>query len=388
MGWGNNSLGDAGYLAPIMQQINRTGDIMQYGDQAGRQNDLLNIQKQKNAFEMQVQGLQMDAAKQAQVEKVRHQNAFSQAYQTADPTKDPEGFARLYVQNGGNPEVAMKLMEDAQKGAYNLKPGEQRFSARGTEIAKNTTPDLSGDVKNFFEINKRMPTQQEWMDMKRAGATNVKVDATTKLTNERENELVKAALKTMPEEQKAAFQSKSAIDRIDQATSILDKQGNKVIGLGGSFRKFIAPYASAVGLNSDTMDDAQILSALLKEGAGGLRAQIIGPGQVSNYEQQIMQDVSGGTMSASDGVKAILSHQRQNHAATIDLYNDKVGAVAEYPGYEGAKRVFKPFEYNKKPNTIAAPIKQAPPAAIDSLRQHPEKAAEFKAKFGYLPEGF
>ena len=173
MGWGNNSLGDAGYLAPIMQQINRTGDIMQYGDQSRRQEDLLNMQKQKNAFEMQVQGLQMEAAKQAQVEKVRHQNAFSQAYQTADPMKDPEGFARLYIQNNGNPEVAMKLMEDAQKGAYNLKPGEQRFSARGTEIAKNTTPDLSGDVKNFFEINKRMPTQQEWIELKRAGATNI-----------------------------------------------------------------------------------------------------------------------------------------------------------------------------------------------------------------------
>ena len=346
MGWGNNSLGDAGYLAPIMQQINRTGDIMQYGDQSRRQEDLLNMQKQKNAFEMQVQGLQMEAAKQAQVEKVRHQNAFSQAYQTADPMKDPEGFARLYIQNNGNPEVAMKLMEDAQKGYVKLGENESLYNPRsGSVVAQGGGSGLTGDAKNLDILSRDPAKMEAYLAQKerlaRAAAPNI--DLRNLLG--RETSIGETRLKKLDESETNAVQARSSMGRIKEILGIVNQHGNDVVGWDGAFRAALAPIAKNIGMDVEKANAAQLLSLMLKTGAGGLRMEVVGPGPVANYETQILQEVSGGKLSAAAGLKKLMEYHYKNNQSKIDKFNRDVENLSSLKGYESAKTVFPKIDY-------------------------------------------
>lgn len=166
----------------------------------------------------------------------------------------------------------------------------------------------------------------------------------------RENKLFEQAVSSLPKDLEEATNARRNIGRLDQAIGIAEKYGNDVAGFGGQFQKAMGAVLSPLGMNTAKMDAAQILDSLTKEGAGSLRAAIIGPGQVSNYEQQIMQQVSGGRMSSAEGVIAILEHHRKTNEETISGYKRKLDTITKKPGYEEAKDLypapqFKPRKY-------------------------------------------
>ena len=60
-----------------------------------------------------------------------------------------------------------------------------------------------------------------------------------------------------------------------------------------------------------------------------MRMEIIGPGQVSDYENRLMAAVSGGGGTATEAAKELLQYYRGIAEGNIKDYNDSASAVGE-----------------------------------------------------------
>lgn len=329
-------IGGYNWTLPLLQQINRQGDLMLQGH-------ALQQEGERNAMQKQLFGLQMAEKLNALV----GQNALKKALMGAGNSDDLESVARGLITQGRPEglELLIKAQDLKSKGGYSLKPGEKRFDASGREIASGGGSELTGEAKNLEVILGRKPTLEDLERLKRAGAQTVNMP---KITLERESGLVEQGIKDIKENKKDVLMSRSAIDRIDQALNIVEKQGDKVAGVQGQIRRALAPFAKTIGMDVQAATDAQILDSLLTAGAGSLRSQVVGPGPVTNYEQEILQKVSGGKMSYADGIKAVLEEARNQHAGNIDRYNEQVETISVIKGYENIKGVFKPINYTKR----------------------------------------
>lgn len=160
--------------------------------------------------------------------------------------------------------------------------------------------------------------------------------------DKQEMALFEPLLKDLPNRQGEAALAGKAIARIDRSLDLIDKHGDSITGVSGAIKRTLAPYATTVGLNTAEMDDSQILTSLLTEGQGSLRMEVIGPGPVAIYEQKILEQVSGKKISAAEGVKKLLEAARENKASYIQNYNEQVEAISSEPGYEKARKIYKP----------------------------------------------
>jgi len=173
--------------------------------------------------------------------------------------------------------------------------------------------------------------------------TNINID------NKKQMSVVEPFLNKLPENYQAAVGDKMSIARIDQALDIVKKGGDSVTGLSGAVKSAVAPYATAIGMNTAAMNDSQILQTLLDANAGSLRMEVVGPGPVSNYEQGILQRVSGRKMSAAEGVKKILEYHRANKEEKIKSFNNQIGKVSTLPGYSDVTTLYPKIDYNTAP---------------------------------------
>ena len=139
--------------------------------------------------------------------------------------------------------LAMKTLKakDLQtKGGYSLKPGEKRFDASGREIS-------TGGPEPFKDEYSRAAGRQLSLDeligaktkVAEAGRQTINLP---KITLERESGLVEQGIKDIKESKKDVLMSRAAIDRIDQALAIVEKQGDKVAGVQGQIRRALAPF--------------------------------------------------------------------------------------------------------------------------------------------------
>jgi len=303
-------------------------------------------QRRRNALleGLQLYQLQRQAAQENALQKLMGGLDFD--------TADPDRLLELGKTIGTvNPQLGIGLIQKAV---------EQR-----TQLAKiKDETGLKGEAANLERMLGRQPTLDEYLKFKQqiaeAGAPKMQMQ----MLNEKENTLVKKGLDILPDVKKEALASRQAIDRIDQALGILEKHGGDVVGLPGTVRRWLAPFAKTVGMDVEKATDAEILHSLLTAGAGSLRSQVVGPGPVSNYEQQILQSVSGGRMSYAEGVKEILKYHRGMHAGKIDEYNEQVEAISSIPGYEKTKQVFRPIQYKPMATKPAQTIESAEPPQV------------------------
>ena len=209
--------------------------------------------------------------------------------------------------------------------------------------------------------------RQRAFEMNKAerGATRV---SQTVDTGKREEALVKPIAEKLPAMRENAELALGGLERINSIVNILNQQGDKVTGVSGSVRAAIAPYAATVGMNTQEMDDAQLLQAMLQEGAGTLRMAVVGPGPVSEYEQKILQAVSGKRISSAEGLRRLLMHQRERMTRDINTYRKQVKSVSNIPGYGSASDLYpdvqmppEPTQQAAQPTTSASPPRQARP---------------------------
>ncbi len=187
--------------------------------------------------------------------------------------------------------------------------------------------------------------------------TGVRPEDTRAVTNINmgQKALMEGAVKQLPKNREAAMLAKSAVDRIDNALGLIEKQGDNITGWSGAIKRSLAPAAKLVGLDIEAMTDAQILDNLLATGQGSLRMEVIGPGPVSDYEGRVLREVAGRKMAAADGIKRILEYQRGSQERTIDTWNQDIENISGVGGYELVKNIYKPIKYKKRDKETPPP---------------------------------
>lgn len=142
----------------------------------------------------------------------------------------------------------------------------------------------------------------------------------------------KALIKTLPKLKEEAVSASGNLQRIDTMTALLDK------GLGGRMgqaKAWLAPWAEAAGIDVKGLSEAQTYELLAQTLGGSMRMAIVGPGQVSNFEQQMLTKVNAGGRAATPAARELLKYYRDIAARKVSDYNDSVDSVAEVsPGTE------------------------------------------------------
>lgn len=247
-----------------------------------------------------------------------------------------------------------KKIAALQSRITNAQKEIDRQDKRATDYNKEN--QLSGDAKNLEIILGRKPTVEELREYKKAASTTINVG------DKRESKFMEEFTgKVLPKLHEEAMADKDAIGRFDMTIDLLKKSGDDITGVSGAIKRFAAPYATALGINTDKMTDAQILNVLFSAQAGSLRKEIVGPGQVSNFEQQILQGVSGGSISTATGAMALMEYYRNQKVKRIGDVNERIKAAAAIPGYENLPGIYPPIE-------IGAGKNDSPATADDYLK--------------------
>lgn len=138
---------------------------------------------------------------------------------------------------------------------------------------------------------------------------------------------------------------------------------------------------------------------LVGEGLGMVANQFASPEQQQveqaqrDYVNAVLRQESGAAISQSEFDNArrqyfpqpgdspeVVEQKRRNRETAIDGFR-----VAAGPG---AKHITPRQQQEQAPQQPAAPGASAPASALDFLQKNPQHAAAFKAKYGYLPEGY
>ncbi len=98
-------------------------------------------------------------------------------------------------------------------------------------------------------------------------------------------------------------------------------------GKGGQLKNFLAPYAEMAGLETKGMDEAQSFQLLTRAIVGPMRLEIIGPGPVSEWEQKLMQQMSGGGGTGRAAAKELLTRYRELAKNKVKSYNDAISSA-------------------------------------------------------------
>ena len=199
-------------------------------------------------------------------------------------------------------------------------------------------PIFEMDENTKFEVAKAEPAGKPFDRKYNDGDTEVTelYDASGKLTGTKKAPrykpaapatdktdpiVAREAVKDLPKLRREARTAEATKPRITQMVQLLDA-GNAG-GLKGN------ALASVSGIfDIPATSEAELFKKLASAGAGQLRASVIGPGQVSNYEQTLLQSVSGGGSGARTAIRQLLKYYEQEADRTISNYNDAVDSAA------------------------------------------------------------
>ena len=136
----------------------------------------------------------------------------------------------------------------------------------------------------------------------------------------------KGLIRTLPKLKEEAVSASGNLQRIDEMNALLDKGFG---GKAGQIKAWLAPWAEAAGMDVKGLSEAQTYELLAQTLGGSMRMAIVGPGQVSNYEQQMLQRVNAGGRAATPAARELLKYYRDIAARKVNDYNDSVDSVAE-----------------------------------------------------------
>lgn len=100
-------------------------------------------------------------------------------------------------------------------------------------------------------------------------------------------------------------------------------------GIEGKLKSDLAPLAQMFGANWQTMDDAAKVQILGRTTIGKMRLDLIGPGPVSEYEQKILSQLSGGGTTPLAATKELMAYYRKLGQAKIDAYHSTIKSASK-----------------------------------------------------------
>jgi len=181
-----------------------------------------------------------------------------------------------------------------------------------------------------------------------------KLDAQEKLMMSRS--LMQTLTKSKPEASTAV----GAMKRADDTLKML-KEGD-VAGKRGQFKAALAPWASLVGIDWKSLNDAQKYELISRSNIGAMRMELIGPGPVSEWEQKLLQQLSGGGGAVKEAAIALIDGYKALARKKIMDYNDTVKSASEFNPRLG--QLFRPIELKEdqapgaKPRIGAAGVRK------------------------------
>lgn len=157
-----------------------------------------------------------------------------------------------------------------------------------------------------------------------------------------EKQLVLNAAKQLPELRKTASTAVTGLGNISRMEQMINT--SNVTGKGGQFKAFIAPYAEAIGVDSKSLSDAQAFQLLARVAVGPQRLQLIGPGAVTEYEQQLLNKLSGGGGATKEAALELMNYYKNMNVNSINEYNETLSGISSIS--PNSSVLYKPINYS------------------------------------------
>jgi hypothetical protein len=236
-------------------------------------------------------------------------------------------------------ERTKKEYEDEQIAQAKKKEAEDKIDA----YAEGLRPMFDKQVAAQQEAKKAAPQATEWGLRERAANGDLTaIAALTKHVGEKKAEddlkreisdkdLYKPLINNLPKAKDEAIQADIRVKKYQHLLSMAERGegGGLVSGLKG----MLAPVSEAMGIDSDTvkeMSEAQVFQLMARSAVGSQRLMLVGSGQVSNYEQQLMQKLSGGSIKVSrEAAKELFKFYINESQGLTNAYNMQIDNLSE-----------------------------------------------------------
>lgn len=185
-------------------------------------------------------------------------------------------------------------------------------------------------------------------------STTVRINQSGNIT---EKDIVMPQLKALPKLKVAAQEANRKIALYNNLSSMVDKgAGGLVPGLKG----MLSPALEALGMDSTIESEAQAYQLMARAGAGSMRMMLVGPGQVSNYEQDLMQRLSGGSIKTSrQAAKLLFKYYAAESKRIVDDYNTTVDDVSTVdPAISKVYKPIKTLKVDQSPKEVRTIVEQ------------------------------
>ena len=281
---------------------------------------------------------------------------YGEAFEAVKPISMKHALPFLMAKRGA---VKERETEERKRSENPLVPFEIN-GTKGTAALSNVTPLMTNKANLEEKALQREQTaydrEQQREVQKQIAADNI---ATKRLIAEvargnqspYDKQIVTKTLTELPKLKKAAIEGQNSLKQTKRALELIEKG---VTGKGGQLKAFLAPYAEMIGMPNDNMNDAQAFQLFARAIIGPMRLEMIGPGPVSEWEQQLMQKLSGGGGAAKPAAKELIGYYRQLAQGKVDNYNQTLEGITQIAPVIG--KVYQPF----KTETVGAsqPVQQ------------------------------
>lgn len=341
----------------------------------GQNNALMNLNQQRLGMEQQrlnMLGRQNALENQQQQSQLEQIAAFRNAAGTLENT--PEGHAQLqrkfpmlYKQSG----LSSMLPEQPKLLTGNY------VDEAGNYNVYSADPN-SGDVRQLALGKSRKPTP----------AASVTVDVGGKGMSKLAEEMSKSLVARRPDVVDAA----NGLQTIAQAENLLD--AGVITGTGAEFLLNAGKALQRIGVrvDDDEIANTEAYTALMGKEVGSL-IRMFGSGTgLSDADRQYAERIAAGKITINErSLRKILNMNKKARTNLIRRYNREANQAMSRPGAEQLPYdLVVPFEQQaaQQETQPAVQRREAPPQAVEYLRQNPHLADAFQEKYGYLPEGF
>ena len=337
-------------------------------------------QQQAQAFQMQAQEHQMKMQQYAQ--GLIQRDAYKKA--AAEPEgafKDLPPLLREHIKATGEvPAQAWDLVKPksperpiaVSPGQNLVRPGsgEVVYTAPDKHVAperpiavspgQNLVRPGSGEVV-YTAPNKPSAEPEKWTDpytIKVAGkpitvrrnlttnkvekiaedvSTTVRIAQTGQMTDK---DIIMPQVRALPKMKENAVQAQKRVQLYENLTEMAEKGAG---GLVPGLKAALSPVLEALGMDAKIESEAQAYQLMARAGVGSMRLMLVGSGQVSNYEQDLMQRLSGGSIKTSrEAAKLLFKYYAQESRATVLSYNQTIKDLAEAEPRVGM--IYKPIQ--------------------------------------------